>query len=130
MKLGALHGKCKMAGSSQPVPSPSEGAEASPQIGSGPREIAATPVRETSTRPIGRISSTKSSILRGAPVSLEDEALDRRVDHLGAERLGEAQRLDPVFALAAHLDHRQFALDRAPVKVRSVTEWTGTSRSS
>ena len=31
--------------------------------------FAATPMRKTSTNPIGRISSTKSSILRGAPIS-------------------------------------------------------------
>ena len=31
--------------------------------------MAATPVRETSTRPMGRISSTKSSILPGEPVN-------------------------------------------------------------
>src|ERR1017187_4263252 len=34
-----------------------------PHISSGPRVIAATPVRATSTRPIGRMSSTNWSIL-------------------------------------------------------------------
>src|SRR5262249_51417646 len=37
-------------------------------IGSGPRLMAATPVRLTSTSPKGRINSMKASILLGAPV--------------------------------------------------------------
>ena len=72
------------------------------------------PVRDTSTRPSGSISSTNWSILSRRAGDLEDEALDGRVDHAGAEGVGEAQRLDPVLALAAHLDHGELALDRRP----------------
>ena len=59
-----------------------------------------------------RIRSTNWSILSLRAGDLEDEALDRGVDHARAEGVGEAQRLDPVVALAAHLDHRELALDR------------------
>src|SRR6185437_5292118 len=43
----------------------------------------------------------------------ENEALGGRVDHLGAEGVGEPHRLDPILALASHLDHRKLPLDRA-----------------
>ncbi len=42
---------------------------------------------------------------------LEHEALGRGIDHPGAERVGEPQRLHPVLALAAHLDHGELALE-------------------
>src|ERR1700732_1267992 len=42
---------------------------ARPHIGFGPRDMAATPVRDTSTRPIGRMRSMNWSILPTAPVS-------------------------------------------------------------
>ena len=100
-------------------------------IPSGPREIAATPVRDTSTRPSGSIRLTNWSILSLRAGDLEDEALDRGVDHARPEGVGEPQRLDPVLALAAHLDHRELALDRGtPESVRSTTRCTCTSRSS
>ena len=77
----------------------------------GPRVIAATPVRDTSTSPIGRIRSTKWSILEAAPViskmKLSVEASTTRP----RKRFREAQRLLPVLAAAGHLDHRQLALD-------------------
>src|SRR5262249_53873595 len=50
--------------------------------------------------------------LLGGAGDLEHEALGARVDDTGAERVGEPQRLDPVVALAAHLDHGELALDR------------------
>ena len=56
--------------------------------------------------------------------------LGRGVDDRGAEGFGEARGLDPLLALARDLDQRELALDRIAQKVRSVTEWTGTSRSS
>src|ERR1700730_19063202 len=40
-----------------------------PHIEFGPRDMAATPVRDTSTRPIGRMRSMNWSILPTAPVS-------------------------------------------------------------
>ena len=98
--LGSLAGQDKPGGVSRPY------------IPSGPREIATTPVRDTSTRPSGSIRLTNWSILLARAGDLEDEALDRGVDHARAERVGEAQRLDAVVALAAHLDHRELALDR------------------
>src|SRR5262249_59959066 len=42
---------------------------------------------------------------------LEDETFGRSVDHAGAERVGEPQRLHAMLALAAHLDHGELALD-------------------
>src|SRR4029450_12735231 len=42
---------------------------------------------------------------------LEHEAFGRSIDHAGAERVGESQRLHAVLPLAAHLDHGEFALD-------------------
>src|SRR5690606_13049606 len=42
---------------------------------------------------------------------LEDEAAGRRVDGAGAEDVGKAQRLDPLFPRARDLYQRQFALD-------------------
>ena len=62
---------------------------------------------------------------------LEHEMLGRGVDHLGAEDLGDAQRLDALLALAGNLDQRQLALERIGLRaVRSRTRCTGTSRSS
>src|ERR1700738_2727173 len=42
---------------------------------------------------------------------LEHETLGRGVNDTGAERVGEAERLHPMLALAAHLDHGELALD-------------------
>ncbi len=70
-----------------------------------------TPVRPTSTSPSSRISAMKLSIFSGVAGDFEDEALGRGVDHLGAENVGQAQRLDPLFARAGDLDQRQLALD-------------------
>ena len=50
--------------------------------------------------------------LGGSPGHLEDEMIGRRVDDLGAEGVGEPQRLDALLALPRHLDQRQLALDR------------------
>ena len=61
---------------------------------------------------------------------LEHEMLGRGVDDLGAEDLGDAQRLDALLALARDLDQRQLALERVALDVRSRTRCTGTSRSS
>ena len=47
---------------------------------------------------------------RGFTGHFEDKVLGRRVDHLGPENLGNPQRFDALFALAGHLDQRQFAL--------------------
>ena len=44
----------------------------------------------------------------------EDEALRRGVDDAGAKGVGELQRVGPVLAAPAHLDHGQFALQPAP----------------
>ena len=75
-----------------------------------PRAMAATPVRATSTRPSGRISAMKASTFSGGAGELEDEALERGVDHLGAEDLGGAHRLDALLAGARDLDERELAL--------------------
>ena len=53
------------------------------------------------------------SILSVAPVISKTKLSVRGVDDAGAEDVGQAQRLDPLLALAAHLDQRQLALDRA-----------------
>src|SRR6516164_3665332 len=45
------------------------------------------------------------------PGDLEDEAVHGRVDHLGAEDVGEAHRLGPVLARSRDLDQCQLALD-------------------
>src|SRR5665213_1942433 len=45
--------------------------------------------------------------------NLENEALQRGIDHPGPESFREPQRLDPVVVAGGDLDHRQFALDRA-----------------
>ena len=44
---------------------------------------------------------------------LEHKALDGGVDHPGAERVRQPQRLDAAIAAAAHLHHGEFPLDRA-----------------
>ena len=80
---------------------------------SGPRAMATTPVRPTSTRPSGCIRLMKASIFSRRAGHLEDEALDRGIDHAGAEDVGEAQRLDALLAGARDLDQRQLALDDA-----------------
>ena len=49
--------------------------------------------------------------LVGRAGDFEDEAFGGGVDEPGAEDIGEAQRLDPLFARAGDLDQRQFALD-------------------
>ena len=85
---------------------------ARPYIPSGPREIATTPVRDTSTSPSGTISVDELVDLVGFAGDLEDEALGRRIDHARPEGIGQAQRLDAVLARAAHLDQRQLALER------------------
>jgi hypothetical protein len=88
------------------------------------------PVRPTSTSPSSRISATKLSILSGVPVSSKMKLAGRGIDHLGAEHVAQAQRLDAVFASARHLDQRQFALDVRAELGEVVTLCTGTSRSS
>jgi len=50
--------------------------------------------------------------LVGRAGDLEHEALGTGVDDAGAERIGKPQRLDPMLALAAHLDHGELALQR------------------
>src|SRR5674476_981506 len=70
-------------------------------IPSGPRTMAAMPVRATSTRPTGSISATNCSILSLLPV-ISNTKLCGGVDHAGAEGIRQPQRLDPVVALAAH----------------------------
>src|SRR5882757_7975186 len=52
--------------------------------------------------------------LGGIAGDLEHETFGGGVDHPGAKRLGEAQRLDAVLAGRAQFHHRQLALDRAP----------------
>ena len=69
-------------------------------------------MRETSTRPSGSIRSMNCSILSLAPVISKMKLLGAGVDDARAEGVGETQRLDAVLALAAHLDHRELALDR------------------
>ena len=51
--------------------------------------------------------------LGGVACDLEHKALGGGVDHAGAERIRQPQRLDAVVAAAAHLHHREFPLDRA-----------------
>ena len=41
----------------------------------------------------------------------KDKAGQRRIHHIGAEDVGQAQRLDPLVAAARHLEQRQFPLD-------------------
>jgi hypothetical protein len=43
---------------------------------------------------------------------LENEMLCVRVDHLGAKRLGQAQRLNAMSPVAGNLDQRKFPFDR------------------
>ena len=69
------------------------------------------PVRPTSTRPSSRIKCTNVSILSGPPVISKMKLDDRRIDHAGAEDVGQAHRLDALVAGAGHLDQRQFAFD-------------------
>ena len=80
-------------------------------MASGPRLIAATPVRDTSTSPKGRIRSTKRVDLGGRAGDLEDKTGLGGIDGAGAEGIGHAQRLDPLLAGARHLDQRHLALD-------------------
>ena len=70
-------------------------------------------MRETSTSPIGRMSSTKSSILRGAPVSSKMKL--SMVASITFARKASARRIASTrfSTLALDLDHRQFPLDRA-----------------
>ena len=81
-------------------------------IPSAPRAMAATPVRETSTRPTAVISLMKRSTSSRRAGELEDERGQRRIQGAGAEGGGEAHRLDPMVALADDLDEAQLALDR------------------
>jgi hypothetical protein len=74
--------------------------------------MAATPVRETSTRPSGRIRSMNWLILAELPV-ISNTKLSTVASITRAKRLGQPQRLDAVLAGAAQFHHRQFALDRA-----------------
>ncbi len=76
-----------------------------------PRASAAIPVRETSARPRSRIRSMKASSFSDAPVSSKTKLPSRGVDDPGAERIGDAQRLDPLLAGADHLHQRHFARD-------------------
>ena len=78
--------------------------------------IAATPVRETSTRPSGRIKSTKASIFDGAPVISNTKLRMGRIDRAGAENIGHAQSFDALLAGAHHLDQRQFAFNARAVR--------------
>ena len=77
-----------------------------------------------------RASARRSCRSCRAPGHFEDEARGRRVDHLGAEDVGEAQRLDPVSPVPATLISASSRSTCAPSSVRSVTLCTGTSRSS
>ena len=70
------------------------------------------PVRETSTSPSGSIRLMKLSIFSLAPVISNTKLSVSGVDHAGAERVGQPQRLDARLARAAHLDHGKLALDR------------------
>ena len=80
-------------------------------MASGPREMAATPVRDTSTRPTGAHQLDEVVDLGRCAGQLEGEALRRGVDHAATEGLRQAQRLHAVLALAAHLHHGELALD-------------------
>ncbi len=73
--------------------------------------MAATPVRDISTRPSGRIRLMKALTLSVDPVTSKTKDSVLCVDHPGAENIGDAQRLDAVVARALHLDQRQFALE-------------------
>jgi hypothetical protein len=79
---------------------------------SGPRDIAASPVRTTSISPSGIISAMKLSIFDGLPVTSKTKLSVGGVDDLGAERIGQPQRLGARLTRAAHLDQRQLALER------------------
>ena len=65
-------------------------------IPSGPRMMAAMPVRATSTRPSGSISAMNCSILSLAPVISNTKLSVVGVDHARAEGIGEPQGLDAV----------------------------------
>src|SRR3954471_2461608 len=51
--------------------------------------------------------------LVGVACDLEHKALGGGVDHAGAKRVRQPQRLDAMLALSANLDHCKLALDRA-----------------
>ncbi len=73
--------------------------------------MATMPVRPTSTRPSVSIETDEGLHLVGIAGDLEDEGIGLGVDHLGAEHIGEPQRLDALFTDALDLHQRQFALD-------------------
>ena len=73
------------------------------------------PLRDTSARPRSRISSMNASILSTAPVSSKTKLPSGGIDHPGAEGVGDAHRLDPLFAGADHFHQRQFAGDMRSV---------------
>src|SRR5258706_657551 len=104
------------------------GSEGMTYIASGPREMAATPVRDTSTSPSGRISSTKLSILAGAPVisntKLEWVVSTGRARKASAMR-SASTRFSPVPATLISAISRSIP---ALADVQLVTLWVGTRR--
>src|SRR5262249_52796220 len=83
-------------------------------IPSGPRPIATTPVRETSTKPSGIISATKLSILSLAPVISNTKPPGGASDPGGGEGAGARGPPQGVPPLPAPLAQGEPALDGRP----------------
>src|SRR6476659_6093295 len=103
-----------------------------PGLATASRWTTASPSRATTTSTLERLAAARHGddtgaadidqperfhqadegldLVRGAG-DLEDEGIGLGVDHLGAEHVGQAQRLDPLLAGTLDLDQRQFALD-------------------
>src|SRR5262249_7103560 len=110
------------AGSKFPPPPPRSGKVSSsvprppPPLPPGPAGPPATDRHHAGTRNLDQAERQQQvdeliDLVRAAG-DLEHEALGGGVDHAGAERIGEAECLYPVLALATHLDHGELALDR------------------
>ena len=81
-------------------------------IRSGPREMAASPVRATSTRPSGCISAMNCSIFDCLPVISKTKCSVEASMTWARKASARRNGLDPLLALAGDLDHGELALDR------------------
>src|SRR5262245_2168773 len=101
-----------------------------PYIPSGPRPIATTPVRATSTKPIGSIRLMKLSILSVPPVisktKLSVVASITRARKASASR-SASMRDSPLLRTLTMASSRWSA---GPATVMSMTRWIGTMRST
>src|SRR6266536_1144060 len=106
----SIAGEISIASTSAPISAASVAITPLPQPISAMRQPGLTPSMVSAER---AHQVDKLTDLGGIACDLEHKAFGGGVDHAGAECIRQPQRLDPVVAAAAHLDHGKLALDRA-----------------